>query len=99
MKRIEFVAIGSILIGGLSAGDVQAQTPIVDMIVKKILTKYETTSCEQLAAEKRSPTARQTALKDKAVEILRSNPDMRKQFLDRIAGPIANKMFDCDLVP
>jgi hypothetical protein len=38
-------------------------------------------------------------MEQEAVEELKSNPDMRQHFLDKIAGPIANKMFECGMVP
>jgi hypothetical protein len=31
--------------------------------------------------------------------MLKSNPQMRAAFIDKIAAPIANKMFDCGMIP
>jgi hypothetical protein len=31
--------------------------------------------------------------------MLRNDPKMREHFLNKIAGPIANKMFECGMVP
>jgi len=71
----------------------------MDQVVKKILEKYQTSTCEQLAAEKANPGAMQEMMKDRAVKILRENPDMRKVFIDAVAAPIANKMFECGMIP
>ena len=30
---------------------------------------------------------------------LKSNPDQRQYFINKVAGPIANKMFDCGMIP
>ena len=31
--------------------------------------------------------------------MLRDDPQMRKVFIDKVAAPIVNKMFECGLVP
>jgi hypothetical protein len=31
--------------------------------------------------------------------MLRGDPQARKAFLDRIAGPVMNKMFECGMIP
>ncbi len=31
--------------------------------------------------------------------MLRSNPQMRTYFIDKIAGPVVNKMFECGMLP
>jgi hypothetical protein len=33
------------------------------------------------------------------VRFLRENPQMRAAFIDRIAAPVANRMFDCGMIP
>ena len=35
----------------------------------------------------------------KAVQFLRSDPQMRVVFINKVAAPIANKMFDCGMIP
>jgi hypothetical protein len=36
---------------------------------------------------------------DKAVTLLRQDPAMQKAFIDMVAGPIVNKMFECAMIP
>ena len=98
IMRIFALTLGLLCIG---VADVQAasQYPIMDQVVKKVINKYQSSSCEQLAAEKANPKAMQEAMKDRAVSVLRQNPDMRKAFLDQVAAPIANKMFECGMIP
>jgi hypothetical protein len=53
-----------------------------------------------LIAKKSQPQpAKREMLEEKAVEMLRKDPQMRTEFLNRVAGPIANKMFECGMIP
>jgi hypothetical protein len=67
------------------------------------MEKYRTTSCADLKAKKEAPKSAQPAdqaqMKQKVVMLLRNDPKMREHFLNMIAGPIANKMFECGMVP
>jgi hypothetical protein len=33
------------------------------------------------------------------VQLLRGDPQARTAFLDKVAGPIVNKMFECGMIP
>jgi hypothetical protein len=35
----------------------------------------------------------------RAIGVLKSDPQMRAVFINKIAPPIANKMFDCGMIP
>jgi hypothetical protein len=35
----------------------------------------------------------------RAITILHNDPQMRHAFMDRVAAPIANKMFECGVIP
>jgi len=39
------------------------------------------------------------AMEQKVVQLLRSDPQMRAAFIDKVAAPIANKMFECGMIP
>jgi hypothetical protein len=74
------------------------QFPIMDKVADKIILKYQQSTCEQLwmkKAEKAPPTAEE----QKVVAFLKSDPQMRAAFIAKIAPPIANKMFDCGMIP
>ena len=78
---------------------VRAQNPqhrIIDAIANKVIHKYQESSCEQLAKQKTEP---KTPEEQKAVELLRSKPQVRAEFINKVAAPIANKMFECGLIP
>jgi hypothetical protein len=51
------------------------------------------------AQKEQPPDPQQAAMKQKAVAALKNDPKMREQFLSKVAGPIANKMFECGMVP
>jgi hypothetical protein len=72
------------------------QHPIVDALANKVIQKYQQSSCEQLSEQKSEP---KTPQEQKAVELLRNNPEIRTEFLNKVAAPIANKMFECGLIP
>ncbi len=76
----------------------QAQYPIMDKVADKVIQKYQQSSCEQLW-QKKSAKAPPSAEEQKAIGFLKSDPQMRAAFINRVAAPIANKMFECGLIP
>ena len=38
-------------------------------------------------------------MEERAVQMLRQDPAMRQAFLDQIAAPVVNKLFECGMVP
>jgi len=64
----------------------------------KIILKYQQSTCEQLWIQK-SQKAPPTLEEQKAIAFLRSDPQMRTAFIAKVAPPIANKMFDCGMIP
>jgi len=74
------------------------QYPIMDKVADKIILKYQQSTCEQLWIKK-SEKAPPTLEEQKAVVFLKSDPQMRIAFINKVAPPIANKMFDCGMIP
>jgi hypothetical protein len=74
------------------------QYPIMDKIADKVIQKYQTSSCEQLW-EKKAQKAPPSQQEQQAIQLLKSDPQMRQAFINKIAAPIANKMFDCGMIP
>ena len=72
------------------------QHPVLDKVADKVIQKYQQSSCDQLAKQKSEP---KTPQEQKAVELLRHDPQVRAEFLNKVAAPIANKMFECGLIP
>jgi hypothetical protein len=78
------------------AGAVAAQGMLLDFAADKVITKFQTTSCEQLKLQKGKPESEKEKM---AVDFLRNDAQARKAFLDRIAAPVLNKMFECGMIP
>jgi len=81
----------------LSVAEAQ-QYPIMDKIADKVIQKYQQSTCEQLW-QKKSAKAPPSAEEQKVIGFLKSDPQMRAAFIDKVAAPIANKMFECGLIP
>ena len=94
-KRIYVLAVGTVLLGFAGIASAQ-QYPIIDEIAHKVVQKYRNASCEQLWQQRGQP---KSAREQEAIQALRNDPQMRAVFIDRVAAPIANKMFECGLLP
>jgi hypothetical protein len=80
----------------VAAGVVTAQGLILDLVADKVINKYQSATCEQLWENKSKP---KTEEEQRAVQFLRSDPTARKTFIDKVAAPVVNKMFECGMVP
>ena len=78
------------------AGAVAAQGMILDRVANKVIQKYQSSSCEQLWQKKGQPKSPE---EQKAVNFLRNDPQARVAFIDKVAAPIVNKMFECGMIP
>jgi hypothetical protein len=76
------------------------QYPLMDAIADKIVQKYQNSTCEQLWLEKaQAKNKPKSTQEQEAINILRNDPQMRAAFINKIAAPIANKMFECGMIP
>jgi len=73
-----------------------SQYPMLDMVAQKVIQKYQTATCEQLWEARGKPKSQE---EQNVIQILKGDPQMRTVFIDEVAGPVANKMFECGLVP
>jgi hypothetical protein len=74
------------------------QYPMMDMVANKVIQKYQSSTCEQLW-EKKSQKAPPTPQEQNAINLLKGDPQMRAAFINKVAAPIANKMFECGMIP
>ena len=95
MKRTWLLALAA---GLLYVSAAQAQYPMMDAIANKVIAKYQNSTCEQLWEKKSQKTPR-TAQEQNAINLLKGDPQMRAAFINKIAAPIANKMFECGMIP
>ena len=95
--KIRFFAACVLTSMYLCVGNAQ-QYPIMDKIADKVVQKYQQSTCEQLW-QKKSQKAPPSAEEQKAIQLLKGDPQMREAFINKIAAPIANKMFECGMIP
>ena len=74
------------------------QYPILDKVAAKVIAKYQNSTCEQLWQSK-SQKAPPTPEEQKVIQFLHNDAQMRTIFINKVAPPIANKMFECGLIP
>ncbi len=81
----------------LCAGALYAQEyPVMNMIADRVLEKYQSASCETLWQNKQKPKSDE---EQNLIQLLRGDPNMRAAFINKVAAPIANKMFECGMIP
>ena len=91
-----FSMVAAAAIPGTGRAQATPQSPILDAVTNKVILRYQQSSCEQLWQKKSEPPS---AEQQKLVSLLRGDPQMRAAFINRVAAPIANRMFDCGLIP
>jgi len=93
--RMTTVSLFLIIVTGTQGQD---QHPILDKLADKVIQKYQGTSCQDLEAKKAAKTP-PTPEEQKAIQFLKNDPQSRTYFINKIAPPIANKLFDCGMIP
>ena len=93
-KRVCLLVLGVIVLYWTVAH--AQQHPVMDKLADKVVHKYQQSSCEQLMQKQGEP---KTPEEEKFIGLLHNNPQMRTEFLNKVAAPIANKMFECGLIP
>jgi hypothetical protein len=84
-----------LLVAGVANAQYQ-QHPLLDEAANRVIQKYQNSSCEQLWHKRGQPPSQR---EQEAIQFLQNNPQMRAEFINRVAAPIANKMFDCGMIP
>jgi hypothetical protein len=75
-----------------------AQHPVVDAVANKVVAKYQSSSCQQLMeqkAQKQPPSAGE----QKAMELLKTDPQMRHEFVGIVADQVVDKLIQCGMIP
>jgi len=102
-KRLPILALVPTLwlvSGAPQAQQPQQQYPMADMLAQRIIEKYTNSTCVQLATQKsEKPTGEKAAMEQRVIAALKADPQMRQYFINKIAAPIANKMFECGMIP
>jgi hypothetical protein len=94
---IKYYCLFALVVFLLSGGIGGAQDyPVMDMIANKVIQKYQNSTCEQLWQQKSEP---KSAREQEFIRLLQNDPQMRAVFINKVAGPIVNRMFDCGMIP
>jgi len=100
IKRIAFAALVTSAIALMCAAVNGQDYPILDKVAEKVIQKYQQSTCEQLWQQKaQKGKTPESPMEQKALEVLKADPQMRQTFINKIAAPIANKMFECGMIP
>ena len=93
---IRRILLGAVMLAMFGAGVAAAQYPLLDMMADRVVQKYSQSTCEQLWEQRGKPKSER---EQEVIQLLRGDPQMRTAFINKIAAPVANKMFDCGLIP
>ena len=86
--------VAALIVAGTTA--VLAQGMLLDYAADRVIQKYQTSTCEQLKQQRSEAPSEKEKM---ALEFLRGDSQARVAFIDRIAAPVANKMFECGMFP
>ena len=99
-KKIAFASLVTSAIALLCAAVHAQDYPVLDRIAEKVVQKYQQATCEQLWQERaQKDKAPKPQMEQEALQMLKSDPQMRSAFINKVAAPIANKMFECGMIP
>lgn len=91
-KRLTLIAVALCVTASIA----YAQYPILNMVADRVVQKYQSSSCEQLWQKKGEPKSME---EQRVIGLLQSDPQMRTAFINKVAAPIANRMFECGMIP
>jgi hypothetical protein len=80
----------------IAAGAAAAHGRFVDAAADKVIKKYQAATCDQLKTQKEEPPSQKEKI---ALDLLRNDPKARVAFVNQIAAPVLNKMFECGMIP
>jgi hypothetical protein len=94
-RKFALLSVAAIAASAI-AGYAFAQYPLIDLLAGKVVDKVQGSTCEQLWESRGKPKSER---EQELISLLRSNSGARQEFINRIAGPVANKMFECGIIP
>jgi hypothetical protein len=78
---------------------------LVELIGDQVATRISQSSCSEFQSTLDRLKAQKTqggsnsAKRKRVMDAMKANPELRTSFINKVAGPVANKMFDCGLIP
>jgi hypothetical protein len=77
----------------------QGQHPMLDAVASKVVQHYQTTSCDQLRqAQAQHTNMPMLPAEQKLLELLRTDPEMRHEFVSIAADQVVDKMIVCGMI-
>ena len=68
----------------------------MNMVAQKVIEQIPERELRAVvAAEGRAKSQEE----QRAINFLRNDPQARTEFINKVAGPVVNKMFECGMVP
>jgi hypothetical protein len=100
IRRVLFTSLCTAAIALFCAALNAQDFPVLDQIAAKVVQKYQQATCEQLWQERAQKGKKpESPMEQRALEMLKSDSQMRAAFINKVAAPIANKMFECGMIP
>jgi hypothetical protein len=106
--RISFVRSAGFITSGFltialltqaaSAQPGQIKERVVDDAANQIVASIQNDSCPQFEAMLKQHKSSGSS-SNRASGMMKQDPAMRARFVDKVAGPLVNKMIDCDMLP
>ena len=72
---------------------------IVDSVANTMVSTIQNDSCADFAAMLKKGKGGGGSSSSRASGMMKSDPAARQRFINKVAGPLVNKMIDCDLLP
>jgi len=90
---LALMSVSALIVAGAAA----AQTGMLqDYAADQMVQKFQKSTCAELKAQKNTP---QTDKEKAAAEFLRNDAQARAAFVNKVAAPVLNKMFECGMIP
>jgi len=94
IKRYIFALVVALLYVTAATGP----HPVLDAVANKVVAKYQSSTCQQLMEQKavKKPPSQG---EQKAMEMLRTDPAMRHEFVTIVADQVVDKLIQCGMIP
>jgi hypothetical protein len=104
VRRIAIAAAACFALGAIALpGAAQMQAQMADKLAAKagnaFVNKINGESCSQFAATMAQMKGQSGSSSSSMSSKLKANPQARSEFVNIVAGPLLNKMIDCNMLP
>ncbi len=99
MKKSSYLFAALALLYVTVAAAQQGQHPMLDALANKVVQKYQTSNCEQLRQQQaQHANMPMSPGEQKLMELLRTDPEMRHEFVGIAADQVVDKMIQCGMI-